>query len=359
MKKKYLLSVQGEGRGHVTQALTLYELLVANGHEVCAVILGSSGKRDIPTFFINKVKAPIIQLQSPNFVTDKKNKSINVTQSVIHGFKNLKIYRQSLKKIDHIIKAEQPDVIINFFDLLMGLYYQFYKPNIKHLCIAHQYIYLHPRFEFPKGKKGDQLAIKFFTRVTSIGSYKKLALSFYNIPQTINKVTIVPPLLRDDVFSLKAESKNHYLVYLVNNGYFEEIVEWHKQHPHVELHCFTDSPDFLKENYSYDSSTLFVHAINDQLFLEKMSEAKGLATSAGFESVCEAMYLGKPVLMVPIKGHYEQFCNSRDGYKAGAGVYADSFELDKLLDLQKNYQNSTYRNWVSNAKKIIFDEITK
>ena len=84
MKKKYLLSVQGEGRGHVTQAMTLYELLIANGHEVCAIILGSSGKRDIPTFFINKVKAPIIQLQSPNFVTDKKNKSINVTKSVIH-----------------------------------------------------------------------------------------------------------------------------------------------------------------------------------------------------------------------------------------------------------------------------------
>jgi UDP-N-acetylglucosamine:LPS N-acetylglucosamine transferase len=153
MKKKYLLSVQGEGRGHVTQAMTLYELLVANGHEVCAIILGSSGKRDIPTFFIDKVKAPIIQLQSPNFVTDKKNKSINVTKSVIHGFKNLKTYRQSLKKIDEIVKKEKPDVIINFFDLLVGLYYRFYKPNIPHLCIAHQYIYLHPHFEFPKGKK--------------------------------------------------------------------------------------------------------------------------------------------------------------------------------------------------------------
>lgn len=357
MKKKYLLSVQGEGRGHVTQAMTLYELLVANGHEVCAIILGSSGKRDIPTFFINKVKAPIIQLQSPNFVTDKKNKSINVTKSVIHGFRNLKTYRASLKKIDDIVKKEKPDVIINFFDLLVGLYYRFYKPNIPHLCIAHQYIYLHPQFEFPKGKKGDQLAIKFFTKVTSIGSKKKLALSFYDIPEIKNHVTVVPPLLRDDVFTLRSELKDHFLIYLVNNGYFDEIAAWHKLNPTIELHCFTDNPDYIKSNYVYDQNTLFVHAINDKLFLEKMSEAKGLATSAGFESVCEAMYLGKPVLMVPIKGHYEQFCNSRDGHKAGAGVYADSFELTKLLNYQAGYENKTFKNWVRNAKERIYSEI--
>ena len=67
--------------------------------------------------------------------------------------------------------------------------------------------------------------------------------------------------------------------------------------------------------------TLFVHAINDKLFLDMMSRARGLASTAGFESVCEAMYLGKPVLMVPVKGHFEQFCNSRDAFKAGAGIF--------------------------------------
>ena len=49
--KKYLLVVQGEGRGHMTQALSMYDLLIEQGHSICAVILGSSGKRDIPKFF--------------------------------------------------------------------------------------------------------------------------------------------------------------------------------------------------------------------------------------------------------------------------------------------------------------------
>lgn len=360
MKKKYLLAVQGEGRGHVTQAMTLYDLLIENGHEVCGVILGSSGQRDIPTFFINKVKAPITQVQSPNFLTDKKNKSINLTKSVIHNFRKLKTFRKSLRTIDEIIKKEKPDAVINFFDLLIGLYYRFNKPNIPLICIAHQYIYLHPGFEFPKGFWLDRQAIKFFTKITSSRSKKKLALSFYKIEGTQNNVTVLPPLLRDDLFTLTSNVKNYYLIYLVNNGYFDEIAAWHRRHPNIELHCFTDNPKYIEDNYGYNKEVLFVHAINDKLFLEKMSGANGLATTAGFESVCEAMYLGKPVLMVPIKGHFEQFCNSRDAFKASAGIYADSFDLSKLVNYSSNhiYSNPEFKKFVLNAKQKIYNEVT-
>jgi hypothetical protein len=30
-KKKFILVVQGEGRGHMTQAITLYDLLISKG----------------------------------------------------------------------------------------------------------------------------------------------------------------------------------------------------------------------------------------------------------------------------------------------------------------------------------------
>ena len=39
---------------------------------------------------------------------------------------------------------------------------------------------------------------------------------------------------------------------------------------------------------------------------------KAYASTAGFESVCEAMYLGKPILMVP--AHIEQDCNASVSY---------------------------------------------
>lgn len=65
-----------------------------------------------------------------------------------------------------------------------------------------------------------------------------------------------------------------------------------------------------------------------------MAGCKAYASTAGFESICEAMYLGKPVLMVP--AHIEQDCNAYDAMKAGAGIISDSFDLQPLLRLQEN-----------------------
>jgi uncharacterized protein (TIGR00661 family) len=359
MSKKYIFIVQGEGRGHMTQAISLYDMLLSEGHSVSAVIVGTSGRRDIPAFFYDKIKTDIVQLPSPNFITDKKNKSINISKTVWHNLKNYKVFQSSLKRIDAIVKEYQPDVIINFYDLLMGLYYRYYKPQVKMVCIAHQYIYLHADFEFPQGRRLDKWVIKFYTKLTSTGSSKNLALSFYNMHTKHEDVVIVPPLLRKEIFELESEQHDYFLVYLVNNGYFEDILEWHQHHPQTEIHCFTDKPEELRRDFSFDSDKVFLHALNDRLFLEKMSKARGLASTAGFESVCEAMYLGKPVLMVPVEGHYEQFCNSRDAYKAGAGVFAERFDLSELMNISSKFisKNKFYKDWVSNAKNRIYNEI--
>ena len=37
---KFLFIVQGEGKGHLTQALALEEMLKNNGHEVVEVLVG-------------------------------------------------------------------------------------------------------------------------------------------------------------------------------------------------------------------------------------------------------------------------------------------------------------------------------
>ncbi len=38
MVMKYLFIVQGEGRGHLTQAITLEKLLISRGHEVVGIM---------------------------------------------------------------------------------------------------------------------------------------------------------------------------------------------------------------------------------------------------------------------------------------------------------------------------------
>ena len=76
---------------------------------------------------------------------------------------------------------------------------------------------------------------------------------------------------------------------------------------------------------------------------------------SGFESVCEAMYLNKPVLMVPT--HIEQACNAYDASLSGAGVVADCFDLDVLLSISESHvENPVFRHWVKQADWLILRE---
>ena len=58
-----------------------------------------------------------------------------------------------------------------------------------------------------------------------------------------------------------------------------------------------------------------------------MAAFKGFVTTDGFDSVCESIYLGKPTLMIPVEGHYEQGRNALDAFKADVGIARSNFNL--------------------------------
>ncbi len=360
MNNRFVFAVQGEGRGHLTQAIATYEMLIARGHTVCAVLIGSSRRREIPAFVRERIKAPIITYRSPNFATDKENKSIRIGRTIAKNVMQARTYRKSMRLIREAIAQYNPDLLLNFYEPLIGLSSVFKKLDTKIISIAHQFIYMHPEFQFPdEGNKSDAFAIKQYTKLIAKGSDKLLALSFYPLNlSSYNKVLISPPLLRKEVFQQEVFEGDHILVYLLNSGYMQDIINWHKDHPEITLHCFTDSAT-VKGKWHFDE-TLCFHSLDDQKFLQYMASAKALVTTAGFESVCEAMYFGKPVLMVPVKGHFEQWCNARDGAKAGAGTHADSFNLDVLLDYLPQHKNISepFHAWSKQTKHIMLQSFS-
>lgn len=60
---KILFIIQGEGRGHLTQALSLRQKLMAEGHEIVGVLVGKSPARRLPDFFLNKINRRYIRLR--------------------------------------------------------------------------------------------------------------------------------------------------------------------------------------------------------------------------------------------------------------------------------------------------------
>ncbi|XOV91895.1 MAG: glycosyltransferase family protein [Bacteroidota bacterium] len=350
---KYLFIVQGEGRGHMTQAISMSQILRESGHEICRVLVGKSERRKIPQFFIDKIEADIELLESPNFITDKNQKSVKPVKTIIHAVLGSKKYVRSINRIDEIVKQHQPDVIVNFYDFLGGIYNFLKRPSAKYVCLAHQFLMGHPEFDFPPKRQLDKKSLEIANKIVSLGADKILALSFQPFKDVESKnLFVVPPLLRQEIGKLNITKGQHLLVYMLNPGYAVEVDEFHQKYPDIPLHCFWDKKDAPTE-LKIDNHLTY-HQLNDEAFIRMMASSRGYVTTAGFESVCEAMYLGKPVLMVPVRGHYEQACNAIDAKKAGAGIYSDSFDIEKLIEYLPDHKDisNSFRTWADTAPEV-------
>lgn len=352
---KYLFIVQGEGRGHLTQALTLEERLRAEGHEVVEVLVGKSRTRELPAFFRERLKAPLRRFESPNFLPTPANRENLLLRSVLYNITRIETFRRSIRFINRRIKESGADVVVNFYELLTGLTYLLYRPGVRHVCIGHQYLFLHHDFHFPKVNRASLALLKFFTRMTAIGADRMLALSFRRMADD-GRICVVPPLLRREMLDLQPTDGDYVHGYMVNAGFAEQVMEWHKTHPDVPLSFFWDRRDKSAGVWNVDD-TLSFHPLDDHAFLRRMCGCRAYASTAGFESVCEAMYLGKPVLMVP--AHIEQECNAYDAMRQGAGVSSRDFNLDRLIDFCATFRpDHEFKAWAKSTD-ILLNRLTE
>jgi len=359
-KLKFLFIVQGEGRGHMTQAISLNDMLKRAGHSLTCVLVGKSKRREIPSFFFEKIQTEVVAFESPNFVTDKKGKAIQILPTITENLKRTGFFLSNLKVIDQKVKEHNPDVIINFYDLLGGLYSLFYNPKAKYICVGHQYLMLHPEFEFPKQKWTDRIMVQLNTKATSFRASKRLGLSFRPMKNfDREKIKVVPPLLRNEVFDIEPEDKDYLLAYMVNSGYGEDIIKWHESNKSLNVHCFWDKAD-VEDNYSPHENLTF-HKLNDKIFLQYMKDCSGYVSTAGFESICEAMYLGKPIMMVPTEGQFEQECNAIDAVKSKAGISSKEFDVSKLVEYIPKHKSvkEDFSKWLSEAEGVFLKELTE
>lgn len=352
---KFLFIVQGEGRGHLTQAISLREILLRNGHEVVAVLVGKNKRRELPDFFLKGISSPVIRFDSPNFLPSSRGKKPSLGKSVIFNFLKAPFYFRSTFFIRKQIKKSKADVVINFYELLAGVTYSIFSLKTPYVCIAHQYILLHPEFKFPKENLIELYLLRFFTKKTCTNASKLLALSFREMKNSEDeRIVVVPPLLRKEVFEIQPQDGDYLHGYMLDDTYADEIIRYQSENPGVKIRFFWDRKNVSETEVV--NECLSFHKLNDKLFLEYMANSLGYATTAGFESVCEAMYFNKPILMVPT--HIEQICNAFDASISGAGIVSDDFDLSKLINyIPYHSPQEDFCQWVRLAEKYILKEL--
>jgi uncharacterized protein (TIGR00661 family) len=350
---RVLFIIQGEGRGHLTQAVSLKKILEKNNHIVCGVFIGKSISGEKPSFIEHEFNQHLTYFDSPSLVYRNDGNGLSIQNTLTENLMNFKTFYKSLRLLKSNIKNLRPDIIVNFYDILGGLF-KLSNPfsNIPMVCIGHQYLMLHSSFKYPASSFLDRFLVNMNSRITAIGAKRQLALSLNPISSE-GRIRGIAPLLRSNVKDIIPQKGEYYLAYLTNQCLLPSLTQWQKNNPEVEVHCF------CKTDKKIEQPNFILHELNAQKFLAMMANAKGLVTSAGFESVCEAVYFGKPVFMVPVPNHFEQSCNAHEFYLYGAGLKSKTFQLDEFLNFADNFKNQSerFKNWCKYSQFTIIDHL--
>ena len=348
---KFLFIVQGEGRGHMTQAISLSQVLETRGHIVSDVFLGTSPQRKPPEFFVSYFGSRIRYFKSPNFKNTLDRKGIISSILFYHNLFRCPVYIWEIFKIAQVIKKSDAERVINFYDIIGGLAGFFSFSGKKCYVISHHFFFQHPDFGWPEKISIQKWLLLLHNFFCALGAERKIALSFSE-SKNINakRIVVTPPLLRKELYKLNTINEGFILVYLLNSGFLGDIIKWCKENPFRKVVIFLDK---VPETGSFPTNVEFEH-LQGEKFIHMLSTCELLFCTAGFETVAEAAFLGKRILVIPSKNHYEQKCNALDAEKAGIAKRVNEFDIpEESVNLPGFTSLKSYRSWVLKNPGII------
>ncbi len=336
---KCLFIVQGEGKGHMSQAMALKEYLHDAGHTVEAVLLGTGSPDSVPDYFRETFPNKMQIFRSPWFLRTPNKKGIYVGRTFLFNLLHAPGYFKSISKIRREIARVQPDVVFNFYELLGALAMRKIDPGIRKIGLGHHfYLYLN-RTQFDLAPVWHRFLLSLHSRLIARSCDQVLALSFAREEGGKN-IQVTPPLVRKEFREMNYRPGDRYLVYLLQEGFFYDLVLLARSLPDFQADLFTSlNPDIeIPEG-------IRLYPFDAKKFSTLMSSCKGLITTAGFDTAAEAAFHGIPLAVIPTHNHYEQRCNAVDIKAKGLGQAVSKIDR-KLLEQMSASNPSAYREWV-------------
>ncbi|MEI7733813.1 MAG: glycosyltransferase family protein [Ferruginibacter sp.] len=325
---KILYAIQGTGNGHLSRARDIIPLLQQKGD---LDILVSGIQADVELPYPVKYK-----FKGLSFIFGKKG-----------GIDLLATYRKSnIKKLYNEIKSlpiEEYDLVINDFEPVSA-----WACKIKHkTCIglSHQAAVINKKS--PKPEKKDPVGKAILHNYAPVTEAYGFHFGAYD-------KNISTPVIRSQVRNAIPENKGHYTVYLP--AYEDKrIIKVLSQIKNIQWEVF--SKHSKKE---YTEKNIHIRPINNDAFIDSMITCTGMLCGGGFETPAEVLYLKKKLMVIPMKGQYEQQCNAAALQTMGVPVIKSLKE--KHLEKIKTWTNSTLIisvNYPNITEKIVNDIIKK
>ena len=314
-----LYSIQATGNGHISRAMELLPHLKKYG---TIDIFLSGANSSLPLNAPIKYRSKGLSL----FYT------CNGTLDYWKLAKSISPLRVMKEVRD--LPVEKYDLIINDFECITSLACA--RKKIPSVNFGHQASFQSVKTPRPdKKNKAGEWILKNYARANQyIGLHFEPYDDF-----------IVNPVIKKEILEAEAVNNGHITVYLPSycDGQLRKFLSPLKD---FQFHVFSHT---AKSKTSHENINFI--PVNKDEFNRSLISCLGIITGGGFETPAEALYLGKKMIAIPIKGQYEQECNAAALRRLGVKTF------DKLDD----DFTDTFNNWIndSSTTKVSYKYSTK
>jgi uncharacterized protein (TIGR00661 family) len=275
---KILYAVQATGNGHISRAIELLPFIQQYG-EVDFFLSGSNSN---------------LQSELP---IKYRSKGLSLFYGSKGGLDYWKMLKDcSLREVWKEAKSlpvENYDIILNDFDSITSI--ACWLKGKQSIGFGHQASFQSKHT--PRASKKDIAGEWVLQHYAKASAYVGLHFEKYDD-------CIFSPILKTNILQANTNNKKHITVYL--SHYSDEVVLQSLQQIHdIRFEIFSKK---VKAPTRMKNCTLI--PISNDAFTQSMINSEGVITGAGFETPAEALYLGKKLLCLPIRGQYEQLCNA-------------------------------------------------
>lgn len=285
---KILYAIQGTGNGHLSRAVDIVPELKKYG-SVDLFVSGAQAEVSLP------------------FPVKYKSKGLSFYFGKSGGINFYKTFqRNSSKDVMKEIGSfpvDKYDFIVNDFEPITA--WAARKKEIPIAGLSHQSALLSKKT--PKPKIKDPFGEWLLRTYAPVDNYVGFHFDKYD-------KNIFTPVIRSSIVQAEKKNKGHYTVYLPAYG-DKKLVALLMKFPNIRWHIFSKHT-----RQAYHVGKISVYPVSGEDFVESMVTSAGVLCGAGFETPAEVLFLDKKLLVVPMKGQYEQKCNAVALKKLGVPV---------------------------------------
>jgi uncharacterized protein (TIGR00661 family) len=324
---KIFYAVQATGNGHISRATQLLPYLQRYG-KVDIFLSGANSQlqNDLP-----------VRYRSKGLSLFYNNNGGLQYGKVAQQLQPLRLWKE-IKELP----VEKYDIVINDFESITSLACAIKK--IPSVNFGHQAAFRSPLVPRPAKKEWmGEFLLKHYARASQ---YVGLHFESYDD-------FIFTPVIKKEILQAQVRNHGHITVYL--SAYSDELLL--QQFSRLKAFRFEVFSKSVKQVVQLDNVKLI--PVSQRLFNESMTNAYGVITGAGFETPAEVLHLGKKLMVIPIKGQYEQWCNAAALEQMGVTVHhqVDEGFHQQILDWMETGATvtRTYRNHIPEVLNFLID----